>query len=69
MTRLGNFLASSVGKKIVMGLTGLLLVGFLVTHLKGNLTLVEDPSGAHFDEYVVMRDGAAVDRWPIVRGR
>jgi len=24
---------------------------------------------AHFDEYVVMRDGAAVDRWPIARGR
>lgn len=53
MTRLGNFLASSVGKKLVMGLTGLLLVGFLFTHLKGNLTLVEDPSGAHFDAYVV----------------
>lgn len=24
---------------------------------------------AHFDEYVVVRDGAAVDRWPIARGR
>jgi D-serine deaminase-like pyridoxal phosphate-dependent protein len=24
---------------------------------------------AHFDEYVVLRDGAAVDRWPIARGR
>lgn len=57
MTRLGNFLASSVGKKLVMGLTGLLLVGFLLTHLKGNLTLVEDPSGAHFDAYVAFLKG------------
>jgi succinate dehydrogenase / fumarate reductase, cytochrome b subunit len=32
-------LSSSVGKKFVMGLTGLLLCGFLVTHLAGNLLL------------------------------
>jgi len=57
MTRLGNFLASSVGKKLVMGLTGFLLVGFLLTHLKGNLTLIEDPSGEHFDEYVGFLQG------------
>jgi D-serine deaminase-like pyridoxal phosphate-dependent protein len=24
---------------------------------------------AHFDEYVVMQEGTAVDRWPIARGR
>jgi len=56
-TRLGNALASSVGKKIVMGLTGLLLVGFLVEHLHGNLKLVEDPSGRAFDEYVAFLQG------------
>jgi succinate dehydrogenase / fumarate reductase, cytochrome b subunit len=32
-------LSSSVGKKFVMGLTGLLLCGFLVAHLAGNLLL------------------------------
>jgi len=32
-------LSSSVGKKFVMGITGLLLCGFLVTHLAGNLLL------------------------------
>jgi succinate dehydrogenase / fumarate reductase, cytochrome b subunit len=32
-------LSSSVGKKFVMGVTGLLLCGFLVTHLAGNLLL------------------------------
>ena len=34
-----NALSSSVGKKFVMGITGLLLCGFLVTHLAGNLLL------------------------------
>lgn len=33
-------LTSSVGKKFVIGLTGLLLCGFLVTHLAGNLLLL-----------------------------
>jgi succinate dehydrogenase / fumarate reductase cytochrome b subunit len=53
MSWLGKALASSVGKKMVMGLTGLLLVGFLVFHLKGNLLLLEDPQGDSFDQYVV----------------
>src|SRR5262245_54534333 len=52
MSRLGNALASSVGKKLVMGLTGFLLLGFLVEHLHGNLKLIEDPSGKAFNEYV-----------------
>lgn len=49
---LGNALASSVGRKIVLGLTGLLLVGFLVEHLVGNLTLYGDADGAAFNGYV-----------------
>jgi len=36
-------LSSSVGKKFVMGITGLLLCGFLVTHLAGNLLLYVGP--------------------------
>ena len=35
----GQFVTSSIGKKIVMGITGLVLVLFLVGHLLGNLTL------------------------------
>ena len=57
MTRLGNALASSVGKKIVMGLTGLLLVGFLVEHLHGNLKLLQDSDGRAFDDYVAYLSG------------
>jgi len=35
-----NFLTSSVGKKYLMSLTGLALLGFLVAHLLGNLPLL-----------------------------
>jgi succinate dehydrogenase / fumarate reductase, cytochrome b subunit len=38
-----KFLSSSVGKKFVMGITGLLLCGFLVTHLAGNLLMYVSP--------------------------
>jgi len=51
---IGNALASSVGRKAVMALTGLLLLGFLVEHLYGNLKLVPglgDAEGAAFEEY------------------
>ncbi len=57
MRKLLDALASSVGKKIVMGLTGLLLVGFLIEHLLGNLKLIEDPSGEAFNEYVFWIQG------------
>ncbi|MCA9068645.1 MAG: succinate dehydrogenase cytochrome b subunit [Planctomycetaceae bacterium] len=33
------FVSSSLGKKYIMGITGLLLCGFLVTHLAGNLLM------------------------------
>lgn len=35
-----RFLTSTVGTKVVVGLTGLLLCGFLVTHLAGNFLLL-----------------------------
>ncbi len=40
MTHLLALLWSSVGKKILMALTGLALIGFVVGHLAGNLTLI-----------------------------
>ncbi len=39
-----HFLSSSVAKKFGMGLTGLLLIGFLVMHLSGNLLLYSKDS-------------------------
>jgi succinate dehydrogenase / fumarate reductase cytochrome b subunit len=49
---IGNALASTIGRKFVVGLSGLMLVGFLVEHLIGNVTLYTDPSGEAFNEYV-----------------
>ena len=44
-----RLLSSSIGQKFVMGVTGLLLCGFLVAHLAGNLLLF---AGAKpFNEY------------------
>ena len=48
---LGRLFASSIGKKVAMALTGLLLVGFLVAHLAGNLLLFKDDGGAAFEAY------------------
>jgi succinate dehydrogenase cytochrome b subunit len=48
---MGRFLDSSLGRKIVMALTGLLLTGFLVAHLAGNFTLFAGKDGEAFIKY------------------
>ncbi len=48
-------LTSSIGRKFIMGLSGLALVGFIVAHLAGNLTLF-DPSGDMFNAYAKKLD-------------
>lgn len=47
--RVLEFLDSSIGKKMTVALAGLLLVGFLVAHLTGNLLLFVGPSA--FNQY------------------
>jgi succinate dehydrogenase / fumarate reductase, cytochrome b subunit len=39
--RAPNFLASTVGKKIVMAVSGLIMVGFVILHMAGNLQVFE----------------------------
>ena len=39
MSRLFGYLNSSIMKKQIMGVTGLLLCGFLASHLAGNLLI------------------------------
>ena len=51
LERLGAFLRSSIGKKSLMSATGLALIGFLVAHLAGNLSLFADETGESFDAY------------------
>jgi succinate dehydrogenase / fumarate reductase, cytochrome b subunit len=45
------FLKSSLGKKIIMSLTGLFLCLFLVIHLLGNLQLLKNDGGEAFNIY------------------
>jgi succinate dehydrogenase cytochrome b subunit len=40
----GRFLASSIGKKVVMALTGFALFGFVVAHMLGNLQVYLGPA-------------------------
>jgi len=41
MTRVPGFFASTVGKKIVMAVSGLIMVGFVILHMAGNLQIFE----------------------------
>jgi succinate dehydrogenase / fumarate reductase cytochrome b subunit len=44
-SRLLGFYRSSVGKKIIMGVTGVILVGFVISHVASNLLVFGDPHG------------------------
>ena len=46
-----NFLSSSIGRKLIMSLTGLFLILFLVIHLIGNLLLIKGDGGEAFNSY------------------
>jgi len=51
MSWVSSFLTSSLGKKLIMSLTGLFLILFLVVHLAGNLQLLYNDGGAAFNAY------------------
>jgi succinate dehydrogenase / fumarate reductase cytochrome b subunit len=44
-------MTSSIGKKLIMSLTGLFLITFLVAHLSGNLQLLAGDGGQSFNIY------------------
>lgn len=46
-----TFLFSTIGRKLLMALTGLFLILFLVVHLIGNLQLLKSDGGRAFNEY------------------
>lgn len=46
-----RFITSSIGKKVIMSLTGLFLIIFLLVHLVGNLQLLAGDGGQAFNEY------------------
>jgi len=51
MNWLTQALSSTLGKKLIMALTGLFLVMFLTGHLLGNMQLFKDDGGQAFNEY------------------
>src|SRR5688572_9177962 len=51
MNWLSNFFSSTIGRKVVMALTGLFLILFLVVHLIGNLQLLYADQGKAFNLY------------------
>jgi succinate dehydrogenase / fumarate reductase cytochrome b subunit len=40
-----TFYRSTIGKKIIMGVTGLILVGFIISHVASNLLVFSGPEG------------------------
>jgi len=46
-----NFFKSSIGRKVIMSLTGLFLIIFLIVHLAGNLSLLNNDGGDVFNAY------------------
>ncbi len=42
---------SSIGKKVIMAVTGLIMVGFVFIHMIGNLKLYLPDGGEHLDHY------------------
>ncbi len=53
-------LTSSIGRKLIMAITGLGLIGFLLVHLIGNIALLANDGGASFNEYAHSMKGSPV---------
>ena len=51
MGRTTSIYGSSVGQKLIVGLTGLFLCSFLIVHLSGNLLLFKNDGGAAFNAF------------------
>jgi succinate dehydrogenase / fumarate reductase, cytochrome b subunit len=52
------FLASSIGRKVVMAVTGLILFGFVIAHLAGNLQVYQGPEKLNAYGELLRRYGA-----------
>src|ERR1700691_5032887 len=61
--RAPGFWASTVGKKIVMAVTGVILFGFVIGHLAGNLQIYEGP--AKLNAYGAFLHSIGEILWPV----
>jgi succinate dehydrogenase / fumarate reductase, cytochrome b subunit len=64
MSLIGNLFTSSIGRKFIMAITGLVLVGFVFGHLVGNLQIFLPPD--HINGYAHFLQGLGPALW-IVR--
>jgi succinate dehydrogenase / fumarate reductase cytochrome b subunit len=60
MNLLGSFFHSSIGKKFLMALTGLVLLGFVTGHLIGNLQIFQPPQKINAYGHMLESLGAAL---------
>jgi succinate dehydrogenase / fumarate reductase cytochrome b subunit len=51
MSNFSSTFSSTLGKKLIMCLTGLFLCSFLIVHLTGNLALFKNDDGLAFNQY------------------
>jgi succinate dehydrogenase / fumarate reductase cytochrome b subunit len=66
MGPLAGFWRSTIGKKIVMAVTGVLLVGFIIGHAMGNLIVFRGPDA--FNAYAAFLKGNAGVLWTVRAG-
>ena len=57
MSWLSRFLRSTIGQKIVMAISGLLLVGFVIAHMVGNLQIFLPDGGEALNQYAALLQG------------
>jgi succinate dehydrogenase / fumarate reductase cytochrome b subunit len=62
MSWITQTLTSTIGRKLVMALTGLFLVSFLFVHLSGNLLIFRADGGRAFNEYSHFMSSAGIVR-------
>jgi succinate dehydrogenase / fumarate reductase, cytochrome b subunit len=63
MSRALKFLNSSIGKKIVMAVTGVILSGFILGHMTGNLLVFKSPEA--MNHYAAFLQGLGSALWAI----
>ena len=65
MNQISAFYRSSIGKKIIVALTGLILIGFVIGHLLGNLQIFLGPE--YINSYAEKLRSLGVFLW-VIRG-
>ena len=60
---LGRFYGSTIGKKVVMAVTGIIFTGFVVGHVAGNLLVYKSPEA--LNAYAAFLKSSAVVLWSV----